>query len=142
MFVTRKADYAIRCVLYLTKNQGWLATIDEISKNMHIPKTFLAKILQQLLKSGIATSTRGVKGGFQLSRNPEDINLLEIIEIIQGKSAVNICAIDGKKCSLSKKCSVHPVWVKIREQIEKELREQSFKKLADQREILIVGAVN
>jgi Rrf2 family protein len=133
MFVTRKADYAIRCVLYLTRNQDRLATIDEISKTMRIPKSFLAKILQRLIKSGIASSKRGINGGFLLSRNPEDVNLLEIIEIFQGPSALNICAIDGKKCSLSNKCVVHPIWVKIREQVEKELRGQSFKKLADQR---------
>jgi len=132
MFVTRKADYAIRCVLYLTQNQGRLATIEEISKAMRIPRSFLAKILQRLIKSGIASSTRGIKGGFLLSRHPKDINILEIIEIIQGPSALNICAIDGKKCSLSNKCAVHPIWVKLRKQVEQELREQSFKKLADQ----------
>jgi Rrf2 family protein len=134
MFVTRKADYAIRSMLYLTKNQDRVVTVEEISKAMHIPATFLAKILQRLLKSNIIGSIRGIKGGFQLLKNPEDISLLEIIEIIQGKSAANICAIDDKKCSLSKKCTVHPVWVKIRKQVENELREQNFKELADKRD--------
>jgi Rrf2 family protein len=99
---------------------------------MHIPRSFLAKILQRLIKDGIAASERGMKGGFSLSRNPAKINLLEVIEIFQGPAAANICAIDGKKCDLSKKCPVHPLWVKIHNQVEKELRRQSFKELADQ----------
>ena len=130
MFVTRKADYAVRCVLYLTQNRDRLATIDEIAKAMEIPKSFLAKILQQLIKAGIAVSERGIKGGFMLARDPKKISLLEIIEIIQGKSGLNVCAVEGKKCGLSRKCSVHPIWLKLREKVEKELRAQNFKKLA------------
>jgi len=133
MYVTRKADYAIRCVLHLTREQGRLTSIDEIAGKMHVPKTFLAKILQRLVKAGVVNSTRGVKGGFHLAKAPRDINLLEVIESIQGPSASNICAIDRKVCRLSYTCSVHPVWVKIRKKVEQELKKQNFAKLAKQR---------
>ncbi len=133
MYVTRKADYAIRCVLYLTRNEGRTASIDEVSNAMSVPKSFLAKILQGLMKAGIVNSTRGVKGGFQLARNPKSINLLEVIEVIQGPSAANICAIDRRMCSLSSGCTVHPVWVKIRKQVETELRKTNFAKLSKKR---------
>ena len=99
MFITRKTDYAIRCVLYLSKDLDRIATVEEISAAVLVPKSFMAKILQQLIKSGIACSVRGIKGGFQLAKKPEDINLLEVIEAIQGPSASNICAIDKNACS-------------------------------------------
>ncbi len=130
MYVTRKADYAIRCVLYLAKNTGRITTVDEISNAMYVPKSFLAKILQRLMKAGIVSSTRGIKGGFQLAKDPKDINLLEVIEAIQGLSAANICAIDKRMCSLSGRCTVHPIWVKIREKVEQELKKENFAKLA------------
>jgi len=129
MFITRKADYAVRCVLYLAKNKDQ-ATINEISQTMNIPKTFLAKILQQLIKAGIVSSERGIKGGFKLIRAPEKISLLDIIEVIQGQSAINTCAIEAQKCKLSNQCPVHPVWVKLRVKIEKELKAMNFKKLS------------
>jgi Rrf2 family protein len=129
MFVTRKADYAIRCVLYLSNDPDRTATVEEISKAMLVPKSFLAKILQQLMKARLVNSSRGVKGGFQLARKPKDIHLLEVIEAIQGPSASNICALDKKLCSLSGTCSVHPVWVHIRQKVERELKKTTFSKL-------------
>jgi len=133
MYVTRKADYAIRCVLYLTKNLGRVASVDEIAGAMYVPKTFLAKILQRLMRVGIVSSTRGIKGGFQLTKDPEDTNLLEVIEAIQGPSAANICAINKKLCSLSSRCTVHPIWLKIRKKVEQELKKENFAKLAKER---------
>jgi Rrf2 family protein len=131
MFITRRADYAIRCVLFLTKNSEDVVTINEISQAMNVPKAFLAKILQQLAGCGIVNSSRGLTGGFRLARAPEDITMLEVIETIQGVSASSQCAVDKKSCNLSDKCSVHPIWIKIREMVENELKNQNFRKLAE-----------
>ena len=133
MYVTRKADYAIRCVLHLSRQPEALSSVEDISKAMLVPKTFLAKILQSLMKAGIVSSTRGVKGGFRLAKSPKDITLLEVIEAIQGPSASNVCAIDKKMCRLSSRCTVHPVWIKIREMVEKELRKTNFAELSKKR---------
>jgi len=133
MYVTRKADYAVRCVLHLSKDPKKVSSVDEIAGAMYVPKTFLAKILQRLMKSGIVSSIRGVKGGFQLTKAPKDISLLEVIEAIQGPSAANICAVDRRMCRLSNRCTIHPVWVKIRKTVEDELKKQNFAKLAKQR---------
>ncbi len=129
MFVTRKADYAIRSVLFLSKERGRVISATEISRSMLIPRVFLAKILQQLTRKGIVKSVPGVRGGFRLAKSPAEINLLEVIEAIQGPSASNTCAIDERVCSLSDKCIVHPVWVALRKDIEKRLREENFAKL-------------
>ena len=133
MYVTRKADYAIRCVLYLSGQPEAVTSVEDISKAMLVPKTFLAKILQSLMKAGLVISTRGVKGGFQLAKRPKDISLLEVIEAIQGTSAPNVCAIDKRMCQFSGRCTVHPVWIKIREMVEKELRKTNFAVLSEKR---------
>ena len=129
MYVTRKADYAIRCVLHLSRDPEAVTSVEEISKAMFVPKTFLAKILQSLMKAGLVRSVRGVKGGFQLAKRPKDINLLDVIEAIQGPSAPNLCAVDKRMCQLSGGCTVHPVWMKIKEMVEKELRKKTFAEL-------------
>ena len=133
MYVTRKADYAIRCVLHLSRDPEAVASVEEISRAMLVPKTFLAKILQSLMRAGIVSSIRGVKGGFQLAKRPKDINLLDVIDAIQGPSASNICAIDKRMCQLSSRCTVHPVWMKIREMVEKELKKKNFAELSKKR---------
>jgi Rrf2 family protein len=126
MQITRETDYAIRCVIYLAGKRGAVTMVDEISREKSIPKSFLAKILQKLSKSGIVRSYRGVRGGFELARVPGEISLLDVIEAVQGPVAMNACALDESVCSLSGSCSVHPVWVEVREEVEKLLRKRNF----------------
>lgn len=129
MLVTRETDYAVRTILYLAKERNRTASVTEVAHAMHIPKSFLAKILQRLVKSNILTSTRGVNGGFQLAKKTSDISLLSIMEAIQGPAGINLCAIDSKKCKLSATCSVHPVWMDIRKEVERRLKKQTIAEL-------------
>ena len=130
MEITRETDYAIRCVLYLSGKEESIIMADEISRAMSVPKSFLAKILQKLAKAGIVTSFRGVKGGFRLAKKPKQINLLDIIEAIEGPAAMNRCALDTSVCNFSATCTVHPVWVKLRKMVEDYLRKIDFRALS------------
>lgn len=130
MLITRETDYAVRTVLYLARNRDRIANVTEVAHAMQIPKSFLAKVLQRLVRHHILTSMRGVGGGFRLAKKPSEISLLAIMEAVQGPAAINVCAIDSKRCSLSVTCSVHPVWVDIRQELEKRLRRQTMDKLA------------
>jgi Rrf2 family protein len=126
MLITRETDYAVRTVLYLAREVNRIANVTEVAHAMHIPKSFLAKILQRLTKSNILVSSRGVKGGFKLAKKPSEISLLDILMSIQGAATINLCVIDSKKCKLSATCSVHPVWIDIRKEVEKRLQKQTI----------------
>lgn len=126
MQITRETDYAIRCVYYLAKKPDKVIMVDEIAKEMLIPKSFLAKILQKLTKAKIVKSYRGVKGGFQILKKPEVISIYNVITAIEGPVAMNICAIDKRRCRLSNQCLIHPVWVNLRNDIERILKNKKF----------------
>lgn len=126
MLITRQTDYAMRCVLYLARDEDQVSSVSEISRTMHIPKTFLAKIFQKLGRAGLVTSVRGGNGGFRLAKRPEEISLLDIMNVFQGPAAINDCAVEGGKCRLSKSCPVHPVWIEIREEVNRKLREKTI----------------
>jgi Rrf2 family protein len=129
MLITRETDYAVRTVLYLARNSERRVSVTEIAQEMKIPKTFLAKLLQRLVKQHLLLSSRGITGGFQLARKPAEITLLDILEIMQGPASINVCAIDAKRCALSSKCTVHPVWVEIRKEVERKLSKVTIAKL-------------
>ncbi len=129
MQITRQTDYALRCVYYLAGKNGEVVMIEEISREMSIPRSFLAKILQRLVKAGIAKSHRGVKGGFTLARRPREVSIYDVMLAIEGPVAMNICAVDRKLCNRSPQCKIHPVWVGIRKELEKMLRKENFAKL-------------
>ena len=131
MQITRETDYAMRCVLYLSGRTDKIVMVDEISREMATPKSFVAKILQKLVKAGIVRSFRGVKGGFQLNRPPKDINLLDVIEAIEGVVALNACAVDSSVCGFSSTCGVHAVWVTLRREVNELMKTHNFADIAE-----------
>lgn len=131
MEITRETDYAIRCVLHLSEASNNVIMVDEIARAKSIPKSFLSKILQKLAKANIVKSYRGVKGGFQIAKSPREINLLDVIDAIEGPVAMNRCAVNRKVCSLSYSCAVHPIWVELRKDVEENLRKIDFAKLIE-----------
>ncbi len=92
MQVTRAGEYGVLGVLHLARRGlGQVVMIDEVSREEQIPKSFLAKIFQNLARAGIVRSNRGTHGGFALAKDPETITTLEIIEAIEGRIVFQRC---------------------------------------------------
>jgi Rrf2 family protein len=134
MQITREGDYGIRSVLYLSRQPfKKISFVNEISEEYKIPRSFLAKILQKLVKAKIVRSYRGVKGGFSLAKHARDISMLEVVEAIEGKIYLNVCLMDKKKCGFSKHCPVSPVWATIQGRFTDTLKKINFEDLARQK---------
>ncbi len=83
MKITTK--YAFAIMGYIAENyQDGLVSAKRISKENGIPMDYLMKILLRLVNARILKSKRGPGGGFTLARNPKEISMLQIIEIING----------------------------------------------------------
>ena len=102
MQITRAGEYATLGLLYLAKQPtGTTVMIDEISEAEKIPKSFLAKIFQLLVKGGFVHSHRGAGGGFSLARDPSAVNLLEIFQCVEGAFVLQRCVANSPECVLS-----------------------------------------
>jgi Rrf2 family protein len=134
MQITRQSDYGIRSVLYLSRQPfKKISFVTEISEDYKIPRSFLAKILQKLVKAKIVRSYRGVKGGFSLAKQAKDITLLEVLEAIEGKLCLNVCLADKKRCDFSKHCPVSSVWATAQARFMEILKKTNFEELARQK---------
>jgi Rrf2 family protein len=130
MQITRQADYAVRAVLYLAQREpGARASTSRIAQEQRIPATFLAKIVSQLAAAGIVRAVRGARGGVTLARPPEHINLLEIVEAIDGPVALNTCTDDAARCPMGSACAVRDVWCEAQADLVKRLAETKFGQL-------------
>ncbi|HNW28702.1 MAG TPA: Rrf2 family transcriptional regulator [Spirochaetota bacterium] len=128
--LSRKGDYAIRGMLYLARQEeGAVSLIKDIAKAVKVPQSFLAKIFQDFNKIGLVKSTRGAGGGFSLGKPAKDISLFDIVTAIEGPIKPNRCIMDEDDCSFKKTCSVHPVWLKMRDNIEAQLKGVTLKDL-------------
>lgn len=75
-----------------------LQSTGKIAKIIGASENHLSKVLQRLTKANFITSIRGPKGGFKLVRTPEEITLLDIYEVIEGKAEVKKCLVSGNSC--------------------------------------------
>jgi len=130
MRLTRAAEYAVRCMIYLSRQgQGVLTSRQEIAQQADIPTHFLAKIAQDLAKAGLIEIRQGARGGFLLSKNPAAISLLEVVETMIGEIHLNDCVARPSGCKASYHCAVHRVWLGAREQLRATLRQVNFDQL-------------
>lgn len=82
-----------------------------------IPKTFTHKILKKMVNAGIVESRNGRNGGFRLARSPKEILLNDVVEAIQGPTAVSKCVIDPDACARTSDCPVSSEWGKLQDTI-------------------------
>lgn len=133
MELTRKGEYAIRGILYLARQpKGKLSLAGEIADASGVPKTFLAKILQDFTKVGLVNSFRGTGGGFTLARPPDSITLREVVEAVEGPVLPNRCLIGAGSCERDVSCLVHPVWKRVRDEIVRILDDVTIEELASE----------
>jgi len=114
--------YAIKAVIYIGANsiEGQKIGIKKISTDLDIPSPFLGKILQTLARHKILSSIKGPNGGFGLGRNPNEIRLIDIVEIIDGLDSYKKCIIGVKDCTdLENQCTLHSRYAPLREEINK-----------------------
>ncbi len=71
--------------------------------------------MQNLVKNGIITSNKGMNGGFNLSGDPEEILLKDIVHAIDGDSFLTQCVLGFPKCGDNNPCPVHDQWLKSKE---------------------------
>ena len=85
MRISRSTGYALLAVGYLARHrEKGIVLSQAISKQYDIPLEYLLKILQQLVRANILRSKRGPRGGFSLAVSPKKINMLQIVEAVDG----------------------------------------------------------
>ena len=127
MIYSRSAEYAIRAFVHLTRvPEGKYAMVKNIAREEGIPAHFLAKILQQLARKGLLRSSKGPTGGFHLRQKPEDINLMHIVQALDGLEDYEKCASGLAECNDEQPCGMHDAWTALRKRIIEYLERTSI----------------
>ena len=131
--LSKTTEYALRAVVYVAMHdaQGVKVGIKEIAKELELPAHFMGKILQDLVRKGVISSVKGPGGGFFLHRPASDINLLEVVQVIDGLEAFRRCGMGMKQCSDTHPCPLHNDIKAYRDQLLKVFSTRTIQDLVD-----------
>jgi Rrf2 family iron-sulfur cluster assembly transcriptional regulator len=131
MIYSNACAYAILAIsrLAMLRPDGY-ALMDELCEGTDLPRHFVAKIFQDLVRKGLLTSAKGRGGGFALARDPRDISLYEIVVAIDGPARLEACVVGLARCDDKQPCPQHDRWASVRRQLHDLLHKTSVADMA------------
>jgi Rrf2 family protein len=97
------------------------ASLAEIAASEDLPRAYLEQLVMSLRDAGLVTSTRGARGGYELTSPPAETKMSDVLRALEGPIAPMVCATDdpehGLLCDRSSSCTVNLLWVRVRDAI-------------------------
>ncbi len=103
---SQTVEYALRAAVHLAAQAPDPQTTNEIAEATRVPRGYLSKVLQALGRAGIVQSQRGVGGGIALSRTPDDLTILEVVNAVEPIQRVRTCPL-GLAAHGARLCPLH-----------------------------------
>ncbi|MCC6580661.1 MAG: Rrf2 family transcriptional regulator [Phycisphaeraceae bacterium] len=104
---SQTAEYALRAVVWLAGHRENAQAATQIAQATQVPPGYLSKILNTLGRARLVVARRGLHGGFMLSRAPEAISILEVINAVDPIRRITACPLN-LKAHATTRCALHP----------------------------------
>jgi FeS assembly SUF system regulator len=128
--ISRLTDYATVLLAALAGEPERVQTATALAEQTHIAAPTVSKLLKQLQRSGLVTSTRGLNGGYQLSKPAAQISAAAILDALEGPVALTDCSAGHGHCEIEDSCRVGRVWQRLNLAIRRSLNDVSLAQLA------------
>ncbi len=103
---SQTVEYALRAVAFLAGQAPAARTTDQIAAATRVPKPYLSKVLQQLVREGVVRSQRGVGGGMSLVKAPAELTILEVVNAVEPITRIRQCPL-GLRSHGVRLCPLH-----------------------------------
>ncbi|MDX9749604.1 MAG: Rrf2 family transcriptional regulator [Flavobacteriales bacterium] len=117
---SKACQYAIRALVLITmeSRNGRRMSLVEIADRTGSPQAFTAKVLQQLAREGLITSTKGPNGGFDLPpAKAKKVKLSMVVKAIDGDQVYRGCGMGLPDCNAKKPCPLHDHFQQVRDDL-------------------------
>jgi FeS assembly SUF system regulator len=128
--ISRLTDYATVLLAALAGEPARVQTATALAERTHIAAPTVSKLLKQLQRTGLVTSTRGLHGGYQLARPATQISAAAILDALEGPMALTDCAAGHGNCEIEQSCGVSRVWQRLNLAMRRALYDVSLAQLA------------
>jgi Rrf2 family protein len=103
--LSKSAEYALRAVVWLGHEPGSSASADQLAEQTKVPRRYLHKVLQDLVRGGVVRSCPGPGGGYALACRPEKTTLLDVVNAVSPLERIRKCPLGLR--SHEKLCPLH-----------------------------------
>ena len=132
MKLSTRTRYGTRALVDLTLHStGQPVQLKDIAERQQISLSYLEHLIIPLISAGVVKSTRGAHGGINLAKPPQQIQLKDIVEILEGTLAFVDCLKDEKSCPRSGICATQDVWNDMKKAMENVLESSTLQDLAN-----------
>ena len=128
--MSRLTDYATVLLAALAGEPGRVQTAASLAEQTRLAAPTVCKLLKQLQRAALVTSTRGPRGGYQLARPAAQISAAAILDALEGPLALTDCSAGHGNCEIEETCRVGRVWQRLNLAIRRSLYEVSLAQLA------------
>ena len=104
--ISQTVEYSLRAIVVLAQNAGKACTAKDLAAVTKVPGPYLSKLMQSLVRGGLVTAQRGPNGGFQLNRNPAELTVWEIVDVLEPVPRITSCPL-GLKSHSGQLCPLH-----------------------------------
>jgi FeS assembly SUF system regulator len=115
--LSRLADYAVVITSYMAVQPARVFSAFELADGTGLPAPTVSKILTALGRAKVVNSLRGVKGGYQLARMPQEITAGDIIAAVDGPIALTLCLEHDGACEVEAFCPSRQGWRRVNDAI-------------------------
>jgi len=114
MKLTTRTRYGVRALLEIARAGGDSpVSLKEIAERQSLSTKYLERLFSALQRAGLLVSARGPGGGYLLSREPAQISLREVYEVLEGSSGFVDCTTRADECKVASVCVTRDVWTKM-----------------------------
>ena len=128
--MSRLTDYGTMVLSFLATNPTQMQSASDVARHTHLALPTVSKLLKLMARAGLVVSARGARGGYQLSRAPDEISAADVIDALEGPLAITQCSGSAGHCNLEDICGVSSSWQKINVAIRRALDEVHLSHLA------------
>jgi FeS assembly SUF system regulator len=135
--ISKLTDYGTVVLACLAATPEQRLTATEVADRTRLGLPTVGKLLKSFHRAGLLTSTRGMRGGYQLARPATRISAAAIIDAIEGPVAITECSGDHSACDFETSCRTGGAWQRINGAIRRSLDEITLAQLSGQEAVAV-----